>query len=901
LLKDREAHGSDPEPRAKSGIAWSTWYASHPTIASHLFAILGYTFLTIAVTYPTALRLMTHIPGSGDAPMFLWELWWFKHAMLDLHKSPLVTDLLFYPLTNVPTQWWSPYNEFLTMPFQAVLGPVLLYNLLFFATFILSGYCTYLLVLRSVKRRDLAFVGGLIFAFCSYREVWGLQHLHLLTTQFLPLAILLLIGCLRRPTIQRGIAAGVGVALVALAVPYYVAYFLLPLGLIAVPYLVITQRHVLCRPSFLKAMAAAAITATLCSGPFYISYLQIDPEMKELIKNVGQSAYFFSADLLSWVLPSPKHPFWGRYTADLFRRFTTTIATETTLFFGFLPPILAVASLFMKWPGRREVRFWQAMALTTLVLSFGPVLHLIGRPVFEWMPYRLLMAIPGFDAFRVPSRIGIGTVLAATVLAMMVVERWMHRYPRWRWPTLLGAWSAALLINMVFVFPYATSPTAVPPVYKILAEAPRPSPILELPSGSPYLGQVSWYMYYQSYHQQPMVSGYLARVPARLVAPEHNLPFVKRFFTDDPRRPVDVPSGKALAEEDWPDDIRNANALIDATGIKYVVLHCKSPVGSFCAPAIKLLNQGLGLPVYRGADALLYAARPSVLASHGQITGHTGTAQCTNNPTSPRDAPGSVTLPQPAPQTLAFSVPVSGTWAIQADLEGIMSSMPQLRIDDRPVTAQSFTYSDTLRTVEIASQVLTAGLHTLTLSPQVQSGGNSSSVQPCISNFAQRLQMPTLKRVPAAGVGFANEQGLQLELVSAHIVPLRSVGDSSAAPRLTLVTAWHTLRSPVEIGQPGASPTMYVHITDDEGVTKGQADHVLGTRSLWKQEDEYFYDLVELPESAANELGAQIRIGLWFPETKTYYWVTDTGKMDKGGRLTLGTIDWLQRSAPSQP
>ena len=89
------------------------------TLRRHLLALLGYGVLTIIVTYPAAFRLSSHIPGGGDAPWFLWQLWWFKHAIVDLRQSPLVTDLLYYPLTQVPVNWQSPFNEIFGISLQS--------------------------------------------------------------------------------------------------------------------------------------------------------------------------------------------------------------------------------------------------------------------------------------------------------------------------------------------------------------------------------------------------------------------------------------------------------------------------------------------------------------------------------------------------------------------------------------------------------------------------------------------------------------------------------------------------------------------------------------------------------------------------------------------------------------
>ncbi|NJN81640.1 MAG: hypothetical protein HC802_04685 [Caldilineaceae bacterium] len=191
----------------------------------HVVALAAYSLLTLLLTYPSAFRITSHIPGAGDAPWFLWDLWWFKHALIDLVRSPFVTDLIYFPLRDVPVTWQTQINEFGSIPLQAATNVVVLYNLLFLSTFILSGYFTYLLALRIVGRKELAFFAGIIFAFCSYRGVRAVGHLSLLTTQWMPLALLLAINLWRKPSWRRGVATGVGTSLVALSSPYYVGFF----------------------------------------------------------------------------------------------------------------------------------------------------------------------------------------------------------------------------------------------------------------------------------------------------------------------------------------------------------------------------------------------------------------------------------------------------------------------------------------------------------------------------------------------------------------------------------------------------------------------------------------------------------------------------------------------------
>ena len=71
----------------------------HAGPAAHLTALFGYALLSVAVTWPMALHFSTEGVGSlyFDRAQNVWNLWWTKAALLDLHTNPFHTDLLLYP------------------------------------------------------------------------------------------------------------------------------------------------------------------------------------------------------------------------------------------------------------------------------------------------------------------------------------------------------------------------------------------------------------------------------------------------------------------------------------------------------------------------------------------------------------------------------------------------------------------------------------------------------------------------------------------------------------------------------------------------------------------------------------------------------------------------------------
>ncbi|MEP7198344.1 MAG: hypothetical protein ABI874_00890, partial [Chloroflexota bacterium] len=170
----------------------------------HLLVLGLYTALALLVTWPLALRFGTHVIGDGsDDPALTWNLWWFKHAVLDLHASPLSTDFMFYPIgINLVFYTLTLLNDALSLPLQAVFGLVPAANVLLLSSFVLSGYGAFLLtayLLRNATadsgrrtarvhagiwdpcarsgilslRFSSAFIAGLVFAFSSNKLLYA--------------------------------------------------------------------------------------------------------------------------------------------------------------------------------------------------------------------------------------------------------------------------------------------------------------------------------------------------------------------------------------------------------------------------------------------------------------------------------------------------------------------------------------------------------------------------------------------------------------------------------------------------------------------------------------------------------------------------------------------------------
>ncbi len=257
------------------------------------------------------------------------------------------------------------------LPVYAITGnPILVYNLLFLSTFVLSGLGMYLFV-RELTGSPLAgFVAGLLFAFAPYRLAQS-SHLQVLSSQWMPFALYgmrryfdgaggaegasgggpaafahgasasLAVAERRRegPPLRRRRMKPLlwaAIALVAqnLSCGYYLLYFT-PFAAAYALWEVAQRRLWHDRRVWLQLGAAGLLTAAL-TAPFLLPYAEVRQrfDMARTLAEVTR----LSADVYSYATAFPGQPLWG----DVMQAFPKA---EGELFPGVVPVLLAVIGI----------------------------------------------------------------------------------------------------------------------------------------------------------------------------------------------------------------------------------------------------------------------------------------------------------------------------------------------------------------------------------------------------------------------------------------------------------------------------------------------------------------------------------------------------------------------------
>jgi len=489
---------------------WRPWLA----------ATLAYLAITLVVTYPVVGQLTTHIAGeeSGDSLEFVWSMWWWKHAVFELHQNPIDISVINHPEgIRFPLLPAMSQPFLLGLPLTALASPVLAYNAIFLLAFVASGLAGYLLCTELTGNPGAGFVGGLIWAFFPNMMGHALAgHLFFTLLFMLPLAARSFLRLLKEPTTRHAVAAGLMLALSATLHPTYLAYFVAIFVLVFVGHGMWVEHGAFWRQGRLRALAIAAGVMGLGVG------MLLAPALAQSLKGnlnflAERGATGFAFDVLAYFLPAPNNPLILKTPLAALAQKVVLSEYESIATIGWLPLALAIAGAWKRWP---QSRAWVILAAVGGILALGPLLKigggLVRAPVEDdWypivMPYAWIGRLPFFQWGRTPGRLDILVMLAVAVLAALGYDQLSH------W-SKLGSKSRALLLAGVSLFisveylikvPFPTIPAETPePLLAIRAGAPDLA-VIDLPVPDNYANLRS--LYWQTLHEHPLVGGRVYR------------------------------------------------------------------------------------------------------------------------------------------------------------------------------------------------------------------------------------------------------------------------------------------------------------------------------------------------------------------------------------------------------
>ncbi len=548
-----------------------------PSPNVHRIVLALYTVLTLLLSWPLVAKIFTHVPGVAqwafDESTFLWNIWYFKHSLLDQLQNPLQTELIWYPLgIDLVLYTYNFFHALIAQPLLVAVNLPFASNVALLVSTILSGYGTFLLVRYLFSRAAPltirhshwlldyslpAFVAGALYAFASNRAVYAaLGHYDMVTTQWIPFYALMLLRTLdgtltARQRRKAAALAGLFFAFNGLA-EMITALFLAIFTLIVLALYLIT-RQITWRtlPATIGYLFLTGVVALVVWGPALVPILVQFLTNDFALKGWGE-AIPLSTDLLGWFTPSALHPHWGTDLIPELRRIQERALSETvggfrdlnTVFLGWVSLALALLG-WLRY--RRQVRVWLWTSLIFGIFTLGPFLQINGRYRFDLdgveatfpLPFVILHYLPIIKANRAPNRNSVLLMLGLAVLVGYGVK-WLIDASRRRQrpPTNAFALRYALIPLILtgailyehLALPLPLSDARVPAVYSQIAADPEPVSVMQIPLGwrnsfGVFGAERTQLQYYQTAHGKPMLGGNISRAPEFKMAYFARIPF----------------------------------------------------------------------------------------------------------------------------------------------------------------------------------------------------------------------------------------------------------------------------------------------------------------------------------------------------------------------------------------
>ncbi|HKW02132.1 MAG TPA: hypothetical protein VJN96_20085 [Vicinamibacterales bacterium] len=462
--------------------------ASHARWALACFVALAVFHTWPLSSAPWRLSLNHH----ADAQLNAWIVSWIAHTL------PAAPTHLFDANIFAPEPATLTYSEPLIAPALLVapvrwLGgsPVLAFNLLTIAGLALTGWSAWFVAWRWTGSTRAALVAGALAAF-NVHTLTRLAHPAATHAWGLPLAWYWADAAIDRPGRRTALMIGLVVAAVAATSVYLLAFVVLIIAVVAV----MRARGV---ASFGTIGAGVAIGVAL-AAPILLPYVRL-----------GAGGATRPIEMVAQFSASPAGYLSSTSVIDAIwtRRF---FANDVNVMFAgvgalVLSAVGLVAARRLEPVTRRRIVALVIVAVAGVVLSLGP-----STAIYRWL-YALVWPLRGLRAAARFGHLYLVTVSMLAAFGWVWLERRVLPRPR------VAIWLAACVVLLVtaeaWQGPVRTVPfSRVPAIYSLVADAPDPVRLVEVPFYPPEaVFENGEYVFNSTAHWRPLMNGYSGYTP----------------------------------------------------------------------------------------------------------------------------------------------------------------------------------------------------------------------------------------------------------------------------------------------------------------------------------------------------------------------------------------------------
>jgi len=585
------------------------------SLKEYASVLILYTLITFILTYPVVFKIRNYIPGSGDAFQWIRILWYTPVAIFNPGLTKLTHDyLIFYPDGIPASPFQSAFNQILSYVLCSIMEIHVVYTILWLFSFIFGAYGTYLLVRYLTGDRTSSFIAGIVFAFSPYHFVHSLGHFGATSIEWIPFCALYLMKMFKEGGVRNSFFAGIFFILVAMSDLQYMVFmgiFVMLLFVYEIYVFLRTEKrgyNEILKRIFYK-YALFGFVSFIGIIPLTLENILTATSSDNFLKLSPSETVMYSADLLSFFLPSVLHPVFGNIMTDIYSNFSGN-TSENTMFIGYTVILLSLFAVH-RLKGNKYVKFWLIAALSFSIISLGPLLHVNGKTSFTEfnttvpLPYLVLYyLIPFLDNCRTTGRFFVIASLSFAVLMGYGASELLKS-------NRINKKAATIVITGLIVFEYLAVPVSLSPVdepsfYKEISQDKNNYALLEIPATKDYVAG-STIIYYQTIHGKSVIGNWAARYPSNARDFELNTPVVRELTylqssTDD------------ILDQDI-DQV--GTSILNYYNISYIILHTNYMNDKEIDFAEKLIQMNLnaGRKTYEQDSLIVYHVKKEPLKS----------------------------------------------------------------------------------------------------------------------------------------------------------------------------------------------------------------------------------------------------------------------------------------------
>lgn len=424
----------------------------------------------------------------GDHIQISYYLWLWRHALVTLSHLPWLDPFQFAATGHTTYQPFGWPLVLVSLPVQAMAGPIAALNTLTIVSFGTSALTTYLWIRALGLSRRAATVAGFAFAFAPFR-VLQTGHINAMLSFLIPLCLYFAERALRGPPERARLAAwGFAASYVSLTASGEMHLVLYITPVLAV-YMVVRGWRV--DRNRLKDLLLPAVITLLGSAFFLAStYTFVLARSVRGVEPAVEVAHDY-APRLGDVLRKPCAR--GMWPLGCLTN------AERSAYPGVVIALLAVVGVAVAL-SRRHLRpigiVFGISAIAAYALAIAP--GLVGHPLV----LRIYRLIPFVDYVKVPGRVLIVAVLAFALLAAVAFDalpRWIGRV------ALLIVLALIPLDSDAFTVGRLANDRSEP---NLMAGVPSSAAVLDLPPFENRMVSGSRYMTQIMHNPGPRVGGY---------------------------------------------------------------------------------------------------------------------------------------------------------------------------------------------------------------------------------------------------------------------------------------------------------------------------------------------------------------------------------------------------------